>query len=73
MTGQGVPEERVTVRPRQWALATHKPCPVDGCPGPARVPARSTAHPPALDHGDPDHDTAPCHRCGAGPCAPAEW
>ncbi|MEV6763966.1 hypothetical protein AB0N16_25675 [Streptomyces sp. NPDC051105] len=70
--GPGEPRHRVTARPREWALATHKPCPVDGCPGPARVPMRSTAHPSALDHGepgDPGDDTAPCRRCGTGPRA----
>jgi hypothetical protein len=58
--------------PAEWAFATHKPCPIDGCPGPARLPMRSAAHPPALDHGDPDHDTVRCRRCGSGPCVPAE-
>lgn len=76
MTGPGVPRELrcpVTRRPRKWDLATHKPRPVDSYPGPAQVPMRSAAHPPALDHSHPDHDTVPCRRCGAGPCEPAEW
>lgn len=76
MTGPGALRElrrRVAGRPRTWAFATHKPCPVDGCPNPARVPMRSAAHPPALGHGDPDHDTVPPRRCGAGPCVPEEW
>ena len=76
MTGPGVPHElrrRVTRHPREWAFATHKPCPIDSCPGPAQVPMRSAAHPPALDHGGPDHDTVLCRRRGAGPCVPAEW
>ncbi|MER5792117.1 hypothetical protein [Streptomyces sp. NPDC001980] len=80
MTGPGEPRRRGG-RPREWAFATHKPCPVDGCPGPARVPMRSTAHPSALDHGepgdhgepcDPGHDTVPCRRCGTGPRAYAD-
>ncbi|MFF9128342.1 hypothetical protein ACF09J_34715 [Streptomyces sp. NPDC014889] len=25
--------------PAEWAFATHKSCPIDGCPGPARVRA----------------------------------
>lgn len=50
---------------RAWAFATHEPCPVDDCPAPARGPVRSPANPPALDHGDLDHDTVPCARCGA--------
>ncbi|WP_327242921.1 hypothetical protein [Streptomyces sp. NBC_01320] len=58
--------------PAEWAFATHKPCPVDGCPGPARMPMRSAAHPSALDHGDHDHDTVLRQRCGAGPCVQAE-
>ncbi|MGW1623718.1 hypothetical protein [Streptomyces sp. NPDC002172] len=81
MTGPGAPGEprhRVAVRPREWALATHKPCPVDGCPRPAGVPARSAAPPSALDHGEPGvpdapgHDTAPCRRCGTRPRAYAD-
>ncbi|MGW9026252.1 hypothetical protein ACWGQ5_19050 [Streptomyces sp. NPDC055722] len=56
----------------EWAFATHKPCPIDGCPGPAQVPMRSAAHPSALDFGDPDHDTVLCQRCGSGPCVPVE-
>lgn len=58
-----------------WPLASHKPCPVDGCPGPARVPTRSAARPPALDHGEPGvpgRDPVPCRRCGTGPRVPAE-
>lgn len=76
MSGPDVPRElrrRVTRRPRTWVFATHMPCPVDGCRGPARVPMRSAAHPPALEHSDPDHDTMPCRRCGTGPYVPAEW
>lgn len=76
MTGPGIPRElrrRVTRRPRAWASATQGPCPIDGCPGPAQVPLRSAAHPPALDRGGPDHDRVLCRRCGVGPCVPAEW
>ncbi|MGW0631443.1 hypothetical protein [Streptomyces sp. NPDC002758] len=62
--GAGSPDD-----PAEWAFATHKPCPIDGCPGPAQLPMRSAAHPPALD---PGHDTVLCQRCGAGPCVPAE-
>ncbi|MEU9452937.1 hypothetical protein [Streptomyces sp. NPDC048277] len=75
----GEPRRRVTGRPRAWAFATHKPCPVDGCPGPAGVPPRSAAHPAAPAHRDSDHgpdhdpDTVPCRRCGTGPRVPAEW
>ncbi len=58
--------------PAEWAFATHKRCPVDGCPGPARAPMRSAAHPSAPDHGDPGQDRTLCRRCGAGPCGPAE-
>jgi hypothetical protein len=70
--------------PTERAFATHKPCPVDGCLGPARLPTRSQAHLPALDHDDldhdhhhdhnhdHDHDTVLCRRCGARPDAPAE-
>ncbi len=65
--GAGAPEARA-----EWAFATHKPCPIDGCPGPAHVPMRSTARPSALYHGGPHHDTVLCRRCGAGPCVPAE-
>ncbi|MER7185181.1 hypothetical protein ABT404_37955 [Streptomyces hyaluromycini] len=85
MTGPGVPRELRPVAgagapdgPAEWAFATHKRCPVDGCPGPARAPLRSAARPPALEHGDPGdhgdhgHDTTPCRRCGGGPCGPAE-
>lgn len=63
---------RVTRRPAEWAFATHKPCPIDGCPSPAQVYMRSAAHPSALDHGDPDHDTVLRQRCGASPYVPAE-
>ncbi|MFJ2568219.1 hypothetical protein ACIO02_35770 [Streptomyces sp. NPDC087568] len=63
--GAGSPDD-----PAEWAFATHKPCPIDGCPDPARV--RPAAHPPALDHGDPDQYTMLCQRCGIGPCVPAE-
>ncbi|MGW3957956.1 hypothetical protein ACWEKM_45495 [Streptomyces sp. NPDC004752] len=31
--GAGSPDD-----PREWALATHKPCPVDVCPAPVRKP-----------------------------------
>ncbi|MFF4749455.1 hypothetical protein ACWD5R_21405 [Streptomyces sp. NPDC002514] len=58
--------------PAEGTLATHKPCPVDDCPGPARVPMRSAAHPPAPEHGKNDHDTVLCRRCGAGPCEQTE-
>ncbi|MEU7061973.1 hypothetical protein [Streptomyces sp. NPDC046197] len=58
--------------PANWAFATHKRCPTYGCPGPAQVPMPPSAHPPALDHGDPDQDTMLCQRCGADPCVPAE-
>ncbi|MER6354482.1 hypothetical protein ABT186_22265 [Streptomyces sp. NPDC001634] len=53
--------------PAEWAFATHKPGLIDGCPGPAQVPMRSGAHPSALDHGDPGHDTVLCQRWGARP------
>ncbi|MBP2054171.1 hypothetical protein J2Z21_007174 [Streptomyces griseochromogenes] len=58
--------------PTEWAFATHKPCPVDGCPGPAQLPMWSPAHQSALDHGDPDQHTVLCKRCGAGPDVPAQ-
>lgn len=59
--------------PAEWAFTTHKPCPVDGCPGPTQMPMRSTAaHPSALGHRGPHHDAVLCQRCGAGPCVPAE-
>ncbi|MER6225051.1 hypothetical protein ACWCYL_13585 [Streptomyces sp. 900105755] len=32
----GEPRHPVTARPGEWPPATHKPCPVDDCPGPAR-------------------------------------
>ncbi|MEU9345516.1 hypothetical protein AB0D74_30365 [Streptomyces sp. NPDC048278] len=69
MTGQDVPGEprhRAAGRPRERALATHKPCPLDDCPGPARFPTPPTAP----SHGAPA--TVPCRRCGADPCLPPE-
>jgi hypothetical protein len=71
-TAQRGPRRRVTRRPAEWAFATHKQCPIDGCANPAQVPMRSAAHPPALDHGDPDQNTVPCQRCGTSPYVPAE-
>ncbi|GGV13724.1 hypothetical protein GCM10010260_60840 [Streptomyces filipinensis] len=65
--GEGPPDTLA-----EWSFATHKPCPIDGCPGPAQVPMRSAAHPSVLDRGGPHHDTVLCQRCGAGPCVPAE-
>lgn len=70
--GAGSPDD-----PREWALATHKPCPIDVCPAPVRGPVRSLANPPALDHGnldrgDLDHDTVLCTRCGARPAVSGE-
>jgi hypothetical protein len=61
--GAGSPDD-----PTEWAFATHKPCPIDVCPGPAQVRVPSPANPSALDHGDPDPDpdTVLCKRCGAG-------
>ncbi|MER7687570.1 hypothetical protein [Streptomyces sp. NPDC097610] len=68
MTGTGSPDDRT-----EGACATHKPCPVDGCPGPAQVLVPSPANLSALDNdGDHDHDHDPvlCERCGLG--VPAE-
>jgi hypothetical protein len=69
--GAGSPDD-----PTEWAFATHKPCPIDVCPGPAQVRVPSPANPSALDHGDPDpgpdRDTVLCKRCGAGPGVPVE-
>ena len=62
--GAGSPDD-----PTEWAFATHKPCPIDVCPGPAQVRVPS---PSALDHGDPDPDPVLCKRCGAGPGVPVE-
>lgn len=61
MTGTGSPDDRT-----DCAFGTHKPCPVDGCPGPAQVLVPSPANLSALDDGDPDHDTVRCKRCGLG-------
>ncbi|MCW7940573.1 hypothetical protein AAW14_00460 [Streptomyces hygroscopicus] len=58
--------------PIEWAFATHRPCPVDGCLGPAQVPMRPPADLPAHDRGGPDHDTSLCKRCGADSGVPAE-
>ncbi|MFE7235207.1 hypothetical protein ACWCRF_28385 [Streptomyces sp. NPDC002405] len=58
--GAGSPDD-----PRERAFATHRPCPVDGCPAPARGPVRPLVNPPALDRGGLGHDTVPCTRCGA--------
>ncbi|MFJ8028518.1 hypothetical protein [Streptomyces sp. NPDC096311] len=63
MTGTGSPDDRT-----DGAFATHKPCPVDGCLGPAQVLVPSPANLSALDDGD--HDPVPCRRCGLG--VPAE-
>jgi hypothetical protein len=52
------------------AFATHKPCPIDRCPGPAQVLVPSPANLSVVDRGDPDHDTVLCKRCGLG--VPAE-
>ncbi|MER7934810.1 MULTISPECIES: hypothetical protein [unclassified Streptomyces] len=75
MTGPGVWRRRPARRALlEGAVASHKPCPVDDCPGRPRPPERSAAAPAAFGHGGtgPGHDTALCARCGAGPCAPAE-
>ncbi|MFD5471880.1 hypothetical protein [Streptomyces sp. NPDC127105] len=56
----------------EWAFAPHNPCPVDGCPGPARVPVRSPAAPPVLDRGGLDHDTVLRTRCGVRLGVPGE-
>ncbi|MFK0018976.1 hypothetical protein [Streptomyces sp. NPDC090798] len=65
MTGSVSPDD-----PTEWAFATHRPCPVDGCRRPAQVLMSSPANLSALDHGDCDHDTVLCERCGLG--VPAE-
>jgi hypothetical protein len=65
MTGPGSPDG-----PTAWAFATHRPCPVDGCLGPAQVLVPSPANRSALGHGGPDQDTVLCERCGLG--VPAE-
>lgn len=59
--------------PTERDLTTHKPCPVDGCPGRPRPFSRAAADPPAVDHDarEPGRDTVLCTRCGAGPCVPA--
>ncbi|MFF2511014.1 hypothetical protein [Streptomyces sp. NPDC058086] len=59
MTGPGSPDG-----PTARAFATHRPCPVDGCLGPAQVLVPSPANLSALDHGDPGQDTVLCKRCG---------
>jgi hypothetical protein len=41
--GAGAPDNRP-----EGALATHRPCPIDGCPGPARAPAESITGGPAM-------------------------
>jgi hypothetical protein len=65
--GAGSPEHHA-----ERAVATHKPCPIDGCPGPARLPMQSSAHPPTVDHGGADQDMMLCQRCGATLCVRAE-
>ncbi|GGN34836.1 hypothetical protein GCM10011578_076120 [Streptomyces fuscichromogenes] len=72
MTGPGVPPEPRPPAEAGAPFATHKPCPVDGCPGPARVPVRSAAHPPVVVPRDPGRDEPSCRRCGAGPRGPME-
>lgn len=59
--------------PTEWDFTTHKPCPVDCCPGRPQVSVRSAADPPALhqDDREPEPDTVLCTRCGAGPWVPA--
>ncbi|MDF3302500.1 hypothetical protein [Streptomyces tropicalis] len=59
--GAGSPDD-----PSEWASATNRPRPVDGCPDPAQVPTRSRVNLRAPDHGGPDHDTVLCRRCGGG-------
>ncbi|MEU2863411.1 hypothetical protein ACIQWL_05815 [Streptomyces mirabilis] len=61
MTGPGSPDASTDL-----AFATHKPCPIDRCPGPAQVLVPSPANLSVLDHGNPDHDTVLCKRCGLG-------
>ncbi|MFG2361184.1 hypothetical protein ACGFY3_05955 [Streptomyces mirabilis] len=61
MTGPGSPDASA-----DGAFATHKPCPVDRCPGPAQVLVPSPANLPVRDHGDPDPATVLCERCGLG-------
>lgn len=70
-SGQGGAEGSVHIPVRaaddatECALSTHKPCPIDGCPGRGVVSAGTPANRAATEQGGRDHSNVLCRRCGA--------